>query len=76
VNLLRTSGDNSDIFILVPLPSDAVTFGGGSKCVRYWNIVAWMMFGGNRFLFEEKNINNKKKFFRKINKILKGKNKS
>lgn len=50
VNWLRSSPVRSENKTFEPLPKVAVTFAGGSKCVLYWNIVAWTMFGGKRFL--------------------------
>lgn len=36
------------------LPS--VVFAGGTRIVRYWNMVAWMMFGGNKFRTKSRSV--------------------
>lgn len=59
VNWFRSLADNEEIRSFVPFPKSAVTFAGGSKWVLYWNIVAWTMFGGKRFLVDDKKKQNK-----------------
>jgi hypothetical protein len=50
VNWLRSSLANEEMRNFVPFSVRAVALSGGIRWVRYWNIDAWMMLGGKRFL--------------------------